>query len=499
MPEMSGAEFLGEARLIDGVARRVMLVTRGDRDARQMILDGRAFGQIESFIYKPQSEAPDEQFHHRVAELLYEWSHAHRQSFEAVTIVGRRWSERSYELRNILRRNGLPTGFYCVEDEDGRSVLQRYGLDSSARLPVVIVFGSRALSDPTNREVAEALGVKSSPGGETCDLVVIGAGPAGLAAAMYASSEGLETVVIEREAIGGQAGQSAHIQNYLGFPAGIGGEELALRAYEQAWQFGAQFLFANEAVGLRATGPRWTVELADGSSLCARAVIIANGISYRRLGIAALDSLVGAGVFYGSVASEARSLRGADVVVAGGGNSAGQAALHLARYAGRVVLVTRHDSLARTMSSYLIVRLQETQNVETLLNNVVIDGEGEERLAAVTVEDQTTGRRERLRADGLFVLIGARPHTAWLPRALARDDGGYILTGADIIVGAGGGISWPLDRPPHPLETSLPGVFAVGDVRSGSVKRVASAVGEGAVAVRLCHRYLSEREVEKAA
>jgi thioredoxin reductase (NADPH) len=316
---------------------------------------------------------------------------------------------------------------------------------------------------------------------------------------MYASSEGLETVVIEREAIGGQAGQSAHIQNYLGFPAGIGGEELSVRAYEQAWQFGAQFLFANEAVGLHPDGERWTIELADGGSLRARAVIIANGISYRRLGIEALDALVGAGVFYGSVTSEARSLRGADVVVAGGGNSAGQAALHLARYAGRVVLVSRHDSLTKTMSTYLIVRLQETPNIEVLLNTLVIDGEGEERLAAVTVENRTSGRRARLPADALFVLVGARPHTAWLPRELARDGGGYVLTGPEIILDAGGGVSWPLDRPPHPLETSLPGVFAVGDVRSGSVKRVASAVGEGAVAVRLCHQYLAEREVRRAA
>ena len=341
MPEMAGTDFLGEARAIDPVAKRVMLVSWGDRSSPQAILTGCAVGQIEFFITKPWHTAPDERFHREVAGFLYEWSRLQRPVYEAVRLVGERWAPRSHELRDLLGRNGVAYGFYDADTDEGREILRDAGLDEAPRLPVAVVFGGRILDDPSNREVAESLGVRSRPSADECDLLIVGAGPAGLAAAVYGSSEGLSTVVLEREALGGQAGQSTMIHNYLGFPAGISGDELTFRAYEQAWQFGAEFLFSNEAISLR-DGRRcrtpWSSPTAP--SLRAHAVILAMGVTYRRLAMPRLDSFRGAGVFYGSVSAEARSLADMEVFVVGGGNSAGQAAIHLAKYARHVTLVT---------------------------------------------------------------------------------------------------------------------------------------------------------------
>ena len=342
MPEMPGADFLGEARLIDPVAKRVMLVSWGDRSSPKAILDGCAVGQIEFFITKPWHTAPDERFHRDVAGFLYEWARLQRPVYEAVRLVGERWAPRSHELRDLLGRNGVAYGFYDADSDEGREILRDAGLDEAPTLPVAVVFGGRILVDPSNREVAESLGVRSRPSADECDLLIVGAGPAGLAAAVYGSSEGLSTVVLEREALGGQAGQSTMIHNYLGFPAGISGDELTFRAYEQAWQFGAEFLFSNEAISLRADGGPTSWSCPTARTLRAHAVILAMGVTYRRLTMPRLDSFRGAGVFYGSVSSEARSLLDMEVYVVGGGNSAGQAAVHLAKYAA-----SRHADHAR--------------------------------------------------------------------------------------------------------------------------------------------------------
>ncbi|NLE23469.1 MAG: FAD-dependent oxidoreductase [Actinobacteria bacterium] len=498
MPEMGGPEFLGEARLIDPVAKRVMLVSWGDRNAPQAILDGCAVGQIEFFITKPWHVAPDERFHSEVAGFLYEWARQQRPVYEAVRVVGERWAPRSHELRDLLGRNGVAYGFYESDSEEASQILRDAGIDEAPRLPVAVVFGGRVLVDPTNREVAESLGVRSRPSADDCDLVIVGAGPAGLAAAVYGSSEGLSTVVLEREALGGQAGQSTMIHNYLGFPSGISGDELTARAYEQAWQFGAEFLFSNEAVGLQPDGDEYMVRLSDGSPLRARAVILAMGVTYRRLTAPRLDSFRGSGVFYGSVSSEARSLVDADVFVVGAGNSAGQAAIHLAKYARSVTLVMRGDGLSDTMSRYLVSFLENSHRIRLRQRTVVADGDGDTRLRTLTLEDVDSGDREEVPADALFVMIGADPHTDWLPPEIARDGNGFLLTGPDIVT-AGLGQPWPLERLPLGLETSLPGVFAAGDVRAESVKRVASAVGEGAVAVRLVQQSLAAGHLRQAA
>ena len=498
MPEMPGADFLGEARAIDPMAKRVMLVSWGDRSAPEAILTGCAVGQIEFFVNKPWHTAPDERFHREVAGFLYEWSRLQRPVYEAVRVVGEPWASRSHELRDLLGRNGVAYGFYDAASDEGREILEDAGLDEPPALPVAVVFGGRVLVDPSNREVAEALGVRSRPSADECDLLIVGAGPAGLAAAVYGSSEGLGTVVLEREALGGQAGQSTMIHNYLGFPAGISGDELTFRAYEQAWQFGAEFLFSNEATTLAADGDAYLVDLTDGSSLRARAVVLAMGVTYRTLAVPRLDLFRGSGVFYGSVSSEARSLRDMDVFIVGGGNSAGQAAIHLAKFARRVTLVTRGDGLSDTMSRYLISFLENADLVSLRPRTVVVDGDGDTRLRTLTLEQVDTGDREVVPADALFVMIGADPHTSWLPHDIARDENGYLLTGPDAS-GAGLERPWPLERLPLALETTLPGVFAAGDVRADSVKRVASAVGEGAVAVRLVQQHLAASRLHQAA
>jgi thioredoxin reductase (NADPH) len=498
MPGMPGAEFLGRARVAAPLAKRVMLVSWGDSSGRQAILDGCAFGQIEYFVTKPWHASPDERFHHQVGEFLYEWSRGNRPAFEAVKVVGERWSRRSTELRDLLGRNGIPYGFYDVDGAGGQGVLRENGMPNPHALPVVVVFGGTVLTDPSNREISEALGAREGAREGAYDLVVIGAGPAGLAAAVYGAPEGLRTAVIEREALGGQAGQSTLIHNYLGFPAGISGDVLAARAYEQAWQFGATFFLSDEVVGLEEEDGAHLVRLDDGSELRARTVIIATGISYRRLGTPRLEELQGAGVFYGSVSSEARSLVDFDVYVVGAANSAGQAALHLAEHARQVTVLSRRASIEETMSSYLIKQLEGAENVDVLTRTRVVDGGGDGRLGRLTLQDVDTEELRTVPAEALFVMIGATPHTDWLPEGIARDEAGYILTGSDLLT-QGNGELWSAERAPYGLETSMRGVFAVGDVRHGSVKRVASAAGEGAMAVRYCHECLERFRMKQAA
>ena len=492
LPGMTGIDFLACTRASHPDAKRALLTPVGEGTDDGSLHRAMALGQIDLTIATPWN-SPEESLYPRVGEALAAWWRLHRPRFERVRVVGEQWSARSHQLRDLGTRNAIPFGFYAADSEEGLRLLGDLGLDAS-HLPVVTFSDGRFLVDPSNAEIAEALGAATHPPPGVCDVAIIGGGPAGLAAAVYAASEGLRTVVVEPEALGGQAGTSSMIRNYLGFPRGIRGEELARRAYEQALHFGAHFVHTRAATGLRADGRLRVVTLSDGSEIVSRAVVLATGVSYRRLGIPALERLIGAGVFYGAAPAEAQALHGEEAFVVGAGNSAGQAALHLAEFAARVTLLVRGDSLVESMSDYLIHQLEATPNVEVRVRTRLIDGKGEHRLEGLVLEDVATGRTESVPADALFVLIGGEPRTGWLDEALSRDADGYVLTCRDLApryepLGA----EWPLTcRRPLLLETRMPGVFAVGDVRHGSIKRVASAVGEGSIAIRFIHEYLAE-------
>jgi thioredoxin reductase (NADPH) len=400
-------------------------------------------------------------------------------------IIGEQWAPRSHELRDMLARNGVPFEFYAADSAEGQQLIREHSIDVR-RLPAVIHHSGRLWHDPSSAEVAEAHGIHTRPAPETYDLAVVGAGPAGLSAAVSSASEGLHTVLLETHAIGGQAGASSMIRNYLGFPRGVSGGTLAHRAWEQAVLFGAEFVFTDQAAQLSCRGSDRVITLADNSHAAARAVIIAAGVAYRRLPVPALERLIGAGVFYGAAGVETPAMAGEDVVVVGGANSAGQAALHLARYAAHVRLLVRGDSLAG-MSAYLITQLTATPNVEVKLHTQIADAHGATRLETLTLEDTVSGEHECLPATAVFIMIGAEPHTEWLRNLICLDERGFVLTDRDLPQRA-----WPLERAPLPFETSLPGVFAAGDVRHGSIKRVAGAVGEGSVVVGSVHQYLAE-------
>jgi thioredoxin reductase (NADPH) len=386
---------------------------------------------------------------------------------------------------------GIPHGWYQASSAEGRRLLEEAGEDG-ARLPVVVFHSGQVFVNPSDAELLAALGFGTRPAAGSYDLVIVGAGPAGLAAAVYAASEGLDTLVVEPQVPGGQAGASSMIRNYLGFPRGVGGGDLANRALEQAWLFGVNLVLAQQATSLRVDGRRRLVRLSDGGEVAAEAVVVASGIAWRRLGVPRLEALVGAGVFYGAAGAEARALEGQEVYVVGGGNSAGQAALHLARYAASVTVVVRGPGLAASMSDYLIREIDDAPNVTVRLGTEVVGGLGGRSLEGLRLRDKADGSVQEVRAAALFVMIGGEPRTEWLA-GVERDDRGYILTGHDLLREGRPPPSWPLERPPLLLETSIPGVFAAGDVRHRSVKRVASAVGEGAVAVQLVHQYLGRQ------
>ena len=483
MPGGTGAQFLARVRELHPTARRGLLISWGDQSAPAAIVEAAALGQIDFYLPKP-AWAPDEQFHRAITESLEEWWRQQGGQFAAVTVIGKEPSPRVSELRDLLTRNSVPFGFHRADSEEGSEALQRLGLDGSSG-PVVTFYTGVVLTDPANAQVAEALGVNIRPAGTTYDVAIVGAGPAGLAAAVYGASEGLRTALLEREAFGGQAGTSSLIRNYLGFPRGISGAELAWRAYEQAWMFGTQFVYGNPATSLAVDGDVYIVGLQDGSAVTSRAVIIATGVSYRRLAVPELESLAGAGVFYGAATAEARALAGKRAFVVGGGNSAGQAALHISKYAQQVTILVRSTSVAASMSRYLIREIDTAPNIEVRYGTEVAGGGGDGRLEQLRLRYPDTSDAEIVHADGLFVLIGAEPFTDWLLEAVGRDQWGYILTGPDLAE------RWTLQREPYLLETSAPGVFAVGDARHGSVKRVASAVGDGSIAIRLAHDYLA--------
>jgi len=488
LPGATGTELLARVRQLHPAARRALLITWGEQPGMDAVVAATVPGDLDAYVVKP-GPPPDERFHQAITEQLGEWARSNLSGFEAVRVVGQAWAPRSHELRELLGRNGVPFGFYPASGPEGQRLLAEAGAAVNA-LPAVAMFDGRVLPDPSNAEIARALGVPTKPGDGRYDVTVIGAGPAGLAAAVYGASEGLCTVVLEPEAIGGQAGTSSLIRNYLGFPAGVSGEVLAVRAYTQARSFGAQYAYGSPACAVRADGPELIVTVADGSQVRSRAVVVATGMAYRRLGIPALDVLTGVGVFYGAAASEARAMKDRQVFVVGGANSAGQAAIHLARYAAQVTMLVRGRSLAGSMSSYLIREIESAPNITVRRRVAVTGGAGQHRLERLTLTDLQSGAAETVDAAALFVLIGAEPRTQWLPGAVRRDPSGFVLTGTDLLSDGQAHQKWPLRRPPKFLESSLPGVFAVGDVRHGSVKRVASAVGEGSIAIHLVHDYL---------
>lgn len=483
MPGMTGIELLVQAHDIHPEAQRALLVDWGDRTAAPTILEGCATGRLENYLYRPWSP-PEVHLYPAIGEFLAAWTRMHGPGMEIVRIVADDPSPRAHQLREILSRNGIPHGFYLADSDAGARLLEKAQLDRS-QLPVALLPDGHSLVDPSSSEILDALGATNLEERD-CDLAIVGGGPAGLASAVYAASEGLRTIVIEREAVGGQAGTSSLIRNYLGFPGGISGAQLAQRAYEQAWLFGTRFVFAREATGLCARGKERVVTLSDGSEIRAKSVLIATGASYRRLDVPRLQRFDGAGVYY-TVPGDGRYFKGLDVFIAGAGNSAGQGLVHISKYARTATLLVRGDSIEKHMSDYLVQEIRLRPNVEVRLNAEAVDGDGEGRLERITIRDHESGARETRPAHALFVLIGADPHTEWLADSLQRDAKGFIRTGADV----DGERGWPLrNRPPARFETSVPGVFAAGDVRSGSTKRVGSAVGEGAVAMPFIHEYL---------
>jgi thioredoxin reductase (NADPH) len=484
----TGSQLLAEARRLHPHAKRGLLIewgAWGDRPTADAIFKAMALGDIDYYVLKPWW-SPDEQFHRTIGEFLYEWTRALPSVAREVELIGPGWAPRSHELRSLLARNGVPHAFHASDSPAGLERLEAAGR-SGEPAPVAIMLDGQVLVDPSNVELAAAFGVSTElHGRHEFDVVVIGAGPAGLAAAVYAASEGLDTLVVEREALGGQAGSSSLIRNYLGFSRGVSGSELAQRAYQQAWVFGSDFLLMRDATSLRADGERIALTISDGSEVSARTVVLAMGVAYRRLDAPSLEALVGAGVFYGASTSEAQALSGGRAYVVGGGNSAGQAAMHLSRFAERVTIAIRGDGLSKTMSRYLRETIDAAPNIELRPRTEVVGAAGEGRLAQLTLRTIGSGEEEAVAADGLFVMIGSHPHTEWLPEAIERDRRGFLLTGPDVSK------AWPLTRAPLMLETSMPGVFAAGDVRHRSVKRVAAAVGQGAAAIQQVHEYLTD-------
>jgi thioredoxin reductase (NADPH) len=485
MPQMTGIELMARSRTHAPGAKLLLLTAYADTDVAITAIN--EIG-LDYYLMKPW-DPPEERLYPVVDDLIGDWRRANPEQTTEVRLVGHRWSERSHDLKTFLARNHVPYRWYDVEtDDEGRRLSALAGA-APADLPLVLVPDGDTLRAPSTLDVAGALGLHVRAEQPLYDVCIVGAGPAGLAAAVYAASEGLRTVLVEREAPGGQAGQSASIENYLGFPRGLSGADLAHRALAQVTRFGAELVVAREVVGFETRGPVRAVLLDGSGAIEARGVILATGVSYRRHPAAGVDDLVGRGVYYGADAAEASQCAGDDVYIVGAANSAGQAALNLARFARQVVLVVRRASLTETMSAYLVDRIIATPNIVVRGQTEVVAARGEKHLEAVTVADREHGVREECPASWLFVFIGASPRTDWLGPQLVRDPAGFVVTGPERL--GGGADGWSLTRPPYALETSVPGVFAVGDVRLDSMKRVASAVGEGAMAVHLLHRYLA--------
>jgi len=485
MPEMSGLEFLEQAMDLFPNARRALLTAYADTDAAIQAIN---VIDLDHYLLKPW-EPPEEKLFPVVDELVELWRTAGDQPVTATQVVGHRWSARSYEVRDFLARNSVSYRWLTADQPEGRRLLEAAGLDE-ASIPLVVTPDGDSLVDPSVEELAARVGLSTTPATDFYDTVIVGGGPAGLGAAVYAASEGLRTVLVEREATGGQAGQSTRIENYLGFPDGVSGVQLTDRARRQATRFGAEILTAAAVTGLEVRGSSRVVRFADGGEVAAHTVVLATGVAYATLDAPGTAELTGRGIFYGSAATEAPSCADEDVYVVGGANSAGQAAVFLSRHARRVTMLVRADDLERSMSHYLVRQIRDTPNIEVRPNTTVAGASGGEHLERLRLCDTGTGAVEEVPAAFLFVFIGAAPCTDWLDRVVQRDRRGFVITGPDLLVGGKRPRGWPLDRDPYYLEGSVPGVFAAGDARANSVKRVASAVGEGAMAIQLVHRYL---------
>ena len=485
MPEMTGIELLRHSKVPAPGAKLVLLTAYADTDVAIKAINDIG---LDHYLMKPWAP-PEERLFPIIDDLLDDWERENSHRFDGVRVVGNRWSERSHDTRMFLARNHVQYQWLELErDEEARRLQALFG-GVEQELPLVVLPDGTILHGAGPRDIANALGLHTSAESTLYDLVVIGAGPAGLAAAVYGASEGLRTAVIEREAPGGQAAQSARIENYLGFPNGLSGADLSHRAVTQARRLGAEMVLARNVEGLEQHGRVHGVRFDDGTEIEARAVVVATGVSYRLLEAPGLAELTGRGVFYGAASSDAPATEGDDVYIIGAANSAGQAALNLARYARRVILLVRGDSLEKSMSQYLVERIHAAANIEVMLHTEVGRGGGDDHLEWLTLVDRVTGAEQRVTANWLYAFIGAFPRTDWLGESIARDSKGFILTGPDVAALNGSG-GWTLQRPPFLLETSRPGVFAVGDVRLSSMKRVASAVGEGSSAVSLVHLYL---------
>jgi thioredoxin reductase (NADPH) len=491
MPHMDGVAFLQEGMRIFPEAKRALLTAYADTNAAISAINE---ANINYFFLKPW-DPPTEHLYPQLDDLLDDWRASYRPTFEGIRVLGTRWSPRSYDLRDFLARNRVPYQWIDVElsanDPETKRLLDVLGPDASS-LPVVLFPDGTKLLESVPAEVAQKVGLRTRAQTNFYDLAIVGGGPAGLAAAVYGASEGLHTVMIEREAPGGQAGMSSRIENYLGFPMGLSGGDLARRAVVQAQRFGVEILAPQETVGVRTEDPYRIVKLADGNEISCHALLIATGVQWRRLEAPGIDRLQGAGVYYGGGSTEALSCKGEIVYVIGGANSAGQAAMNFAKYAERVVIVVRGSSLSSTMSQYLIDQVKETPNIQIWANASVQEAHGESHLEEISFLCSDTNKIERVPASAMFIFIGALPRTDWLAGVVERDDRGFLLTGPDLIREGQHPKGWTLERDPFLLETNVPGIFAVGDVRHGSVKRVASGVGEGSVAVQFIHQYLSK-------
>jgi thioredoxin reductase (NADPH) len=491
MPGMDGVAFLQEARQIFPDAKRTLLTAYADTNAAISAINQ---ASLDYFFMKPW-DPPTEHLYPPLDDLLDDWQASYRPAFQGIRVLGTRWSPRSYELRDFLARSHVPYQWIDVEgsanDPETKRLLEALGPDASD-LPIVLFSDGTKLLNSIPAEVAQKVGLRTRAETSFYDLAIVGGGPAGLAAAVYGASEGLHTVMLDREAPGGQAGMSSRIENYLGFPAGLSGGDLARRAVVQARRFGVEILAPQEAVGVRTEGPYRIIKLADDSEISCHALMIATGVQWRRLEAPGIDRLQGAGVYYGGGATEALSCKGEMVYIVGGANSAGQAAMNFSKYAERVVILVRGNSLSSTMSQYLIDQIKETTNIQLWTHASVAEVHGETHLEEISVVCSDTNKVERVPASSMFIFIGALPRTDWLAGTVERDERGFIRTGSDLMQGGQRPKGWSPDRDPFLLETNVPGIFAVGDVRHGSVKRVASGVGEGSVAVQFIHQYLSK-------
>jgi len=491
MPQMDGVNFLSEAMEMHPLAKRALLTAYADTSAA---IDAINEARVHYYLMKPW-DPPEEKLFPALDDLLHDWTASFHPPYEGIRVLGTRWSTRSYELRDFLARNQVPYQWIDVElaqtDPEVSGLVNSLGPEAET-LPLILFPDGARLAEPPLPAVADKIGLHTHTETSFYDLAIVGGGPAGLAAAVYGASEGLHTVMIEREAPGGQAGLSSRIENYLGFPSGLSGNDLARRAVAQARRFGVEILAPQEAVSLRAEGPYRFLKLADGFEISCHALLLAMGVQWRTLDVPGIERLQGAGVYYGGGTTEAMACKGETVHIIGGANSAGQAAMHFSKFADKVIMLVRGKSLASTMSHYLIEQIEKTPNIEVQTRSSVVEVHGETRLTGLTILRSAASEKEQVPATSLYIFIGAQPRTEWLGDLIERDARGFILSGPDLLHGGKRPPGWTLDRDPGLLETNVPGIFVVGDVRHGSVKRVASGVGEGAVVVQFMHQYLAK-------